>query len=143
MKHTVHYVLFGVSLVQFRRQRAQGIESAFANHSVSFLRYYAQVTVGFAVISEQRTVRKRVIRLFAVAAALQKQHERFIPCRFAALQDFVDSWAYLVPDFLPNVLRALAQRPRMLLAQRHAGIRIVVQKSEFWPPTHPHRKPGR
>src|SRR5579872_5933587 len=96
-----------------------------------------------SIVSGQGTVRKSVIRLLAISTTLQKQKQRFIPRRLAGLEHSVNAGANIVPDLFPHFLRGLSQCPRVFLPQGHPRIVIVVEKSEFRSPAHPHGKATR
>src|SRR5271166_5195170 len=94
----------------------------------------------FAVVSGQRTVRESVVSFLAISASLQKQEQRFIPCRFAAVQNSPNPRANVVPNFFPYLARRLSQCPRVFFPKSHPGVVIVVKKGEFRSPAYPHGK---
>ena len=69
---TGDHILFRNSLTQLSCQGAECLEPAFADNTIRFFGYNAEMPGNFAVISRQGTVRKSVISFLAIAATLKE-----------------------------------------------------------------------
>ena len=69
-----------------------------------------------------------MIGLFRKSAALEEQQQPFVPGRLAGREHVLDARTDVRPDFRPDFTRRPAERPRMLRAERHARIGVVVEE---------------
>ena len=76
-----------------------------------------------------------MVGFFRIAAALQEQHQRFIPRGLARFRYGAHTGIKIGPDFGPHHTGWFAQRPGMLFAQRLPRIGIVINKDQFWAPS--------
>ena len=130
--------LLGNRLGQFSCERAQRFEPAFSDDPVGFFRYDTKMAGDRAVVPGQRTVRKGVVSLLTISAAFQEQQQRFIPGCLASVEHSLNARADVAPNLAPHFARRLSQCPRMLLPEGHPRIVVVVEKSKFGSPAHPH-----
>src|SRR6266481_3426659 len=126
---------------QLRIQRTQSLQLTLADHSFRLFHHHAQETVYFAVIADQRAVGKCMVGFLGVSVAFQEQQEPFIPCGLACIHDPANARSNFRPNLRPYFMRRPAKGPRMLLAQSHVGICIVVKEGKIRAPCHPHGIP--
>lgn len=81
-----------------------------------------------------------MIGLLFEAAPLE-QEQALVPGRLSVLQDRFRPRADIVPNFRPHLAGRTAQRPGVFWAERHAGVRVVIEKREIRTPAEPHRVP--
>ncbi len=125
-----------------RCQRAaelpQQAQAAGVDRPVRVLRDHAEHAGNPAVVLVQRAVGERVVGLFREAAALEEQPQAFIPGGLAGGQYVLDPRPDDRPDLRPHLARRPAERPRVLGAQGHPGVGIVVEEGQVRAPAHPH-----
>ena len=138
--HGCQNIGFSNSLTEGRRKGAQKAQPALADDPVRFLRDHAQHARDVAVVAAERAVGEGVIGLFPVATALQKEQQCFVPGGDAGAEDGLDARTDVAPYLGPDFPRRFAQRPRVLLAEAHRGVGVVVEESQFRTPPHPHRE---
>src|SRR3569623_1344731 len=120
---------------------AQGPQAPFADHPLGIFDHHAQHTADIAVVEIKWAVRKRVISLFGVTVAFEKQQQRLIPGSVAVPDYVVDAGTDGGPDFAPHVSRRRAERPGMFDAEG-GTISVIIKKDEFRSPAYPHRIAG-
>jgi len=119
-------------------QLAQGRHPPLSDDAPGVLGDDAEHPGDDAVVAGQRTVRKRVVGLLGIAAALEDEHERLVPGGLAGGEHGLDPGPDLGPDLRPHLTRRPAQRPRVLLAQRVPTIGPIAEEGELGTPRHPH-----
>ena len=119
----------------------EGLHPAVRHDLLGVLLDHAEDPHDHAVVVEQRTVGEGVEALLGVAAALEEQHQRLVPRGAAGRQHRVDAGPDVVPDLRPHDRGRLAQRPRVLVAERVAPVGLVAEERQVGPPRHPHREP--
>ncbi len=81
-----------------------------------------------------------MVGFFAVAAALEEEEQRLVPCGDAGAENGFDAGTDVTPDLPPDFPSRLAKRPGVLLAERHLRVGVVVEEGQLRTPAHPHRK---
>ncbi len=84
-----------------------------------------------------------MVGLLGVAAALEEQQQRLVPGRHAGAHHGLDARADVGPDLRPHLARRAPERPRVLLAERVAPVRVVAEERQLRAPRHPHREARR
>ncbi len=117
---------------------AQRGELAPADDLLGVLADHAQHPLDATVVAGEGAVGERVVGLFDEPAALEEQQQRLVPRGLAGLEDTLDAGADVRPDLRPHLPRRATERPRVLLVERVAAVRVVAEERELRPPRHPH-----
>ena len=133
---------FGDGAAERGGEGAQKAEAALADDAVGFFGDDAEHAGDAAVVAAERAVGEGVVGLLAIAAALEEEEQGFVPGGGAGLENGFDAGTDVVPDFAPDFARRAAESPRMLLAEGHAGVGVVVEEGEVGAPAHPHGVAG-
>jgi hypothetical protein len=88
--------------------------TSVADEPLGFFGDHAQHSFDDAHGIRQRAVRKRVVALLGIAAALEQQHEALVPRGDAGRHDLLNARFEVGPDFRPDFPRRPAQRPGCL-----------------------------
>jgi hypothetical protein len=133
--------MLGFCLGHVSGQIVQHADLAFALHLDGGFLHGVQHAANAAVVTGNRAVGGREIRLLGHLAAADEQLPVFHPGGGMAFLDAAHQGARLIPHFGPGLRAGLRQRRGMLQPQDRA-IRIVIQLQQFGSPPDHHGKPA-
>ena len=131
-----------VSIGGAGRQLPQRPQPPLADGPLGVLRDHAQHPADAASIVGHGAVGEGVVRLLAEPPPLQEQEQPFVPGRLPVSDHRLGTGADVGPDLRPDLAGRPAQRPRVLGAERHPGVGVVVEEGELRPPAEPHGVAG-